>query len=724
MASNRSDPAITSASMLWACVTLGDLYRIPLDQRAVAADLAALPANLDGLLFAVRSIGLDGEILPSYPDDRARCPRFCVTLVRPHRPNDGAGRAQAVGPAACKPATQDLPEGDCMLVVIERDASGFLLHRPDGHAPAALSRPEIDAVVAGPVLCAGPPQNDRTDRDDVPPADPAFGLRWVARETFRHTRVWRDVLLASAAIQTVALLVPLLTQVVIDKVIVHRTASTLGVVAVALALVTVFTALMTWVRQYLVIHAGQRIDAVLAGAVFDHLLRLPPRYFESRPTGTLVARLQGVETIRDFLAGAGVALLLDVPFLLLFLGLMFHYSPTLSIVVLAIVGAITLLSLAVTPLLRARVDRHFLAGARNQAFVTEFVSAIETVKSQQMEPQLRSRFAQLLSDYLDAGQRTRLLASSYGVVAGALEQTMTVAVLCLGAWLVMTEGHLTVGMLVAFQMFAGRVSGPILRIAGLWQEFQRVEIAARRLGDILGSPPEPYSNRLTRARAGRACLRMHAVGFRYADGAPFLFRGLDVELEPGACIALTGPSGCGKSTLARLIQGFHPPTEGHILIDDVDLRHMAANELRRDLGVVPQETRLFSGTIYWNVALGVPHASPEEVVEACRLADIHSTISRLPQGYETRIGEHGVGLSGGQKQRLAIARALLRRPRLLIFDEATSNLDAQSASAVAATINRLRGHVSVLFIAHQLPPGLLVDRVLTLAPSGAAQEAA
>jgi len=724
MASNRSDPGITPASMLWACEALSRRLRIPLDTRAIAAELAALPGSLDGVLVALRSIGLDGEILPSYPDDPARCPRFSVALARPSSRKTGTGDAHA-GESASDAARDGGPPGrDSILVVIERDEAGFVLHRPDEHAPRALSRAEVGALVAGPVLFAGPAHGERADQADVPPADPAFGLHWVARETFRHTHVWRDVLLASAAIQAVALLVPLLTQVVIDKVIVHRTASTLVVVAVALALVTAFTALMTWVRQYLVIHAGQHIDAVLGGAVFDHLLRLPPRYFENRPTGTLVARLQGVETIRDFLAGAGVALLLDIPFLLLFLGLMIHYSPTLSIVVLAMVCAIVLLSLAVTPMLRARVDRQFLAGARNQAFVTEFVSAIETVKSQQMEPQLRSHFGQLLSDYLDAGRRTRVLASSYGVVANALEQTMTVAVLCLGAWLVMTEGHLTVGMLVAFQMFAGRVAGPILRIAGLWQEFQRVEIAARRLGDILGAPPEPYSNRLARAVTGRASLRMQGVGFRYSSGAPFLFRGLDVALEPGACIALTGPSGCGKSTLARLLQGFHPPTEGQILIDDVDVGHMAANELRRDLGVVLQETRLFSGTIYWNLVLGVPHASLDDVVESCRLADIHATISRLPQGYQTRIGEHGVGLSGGQKQRLAIARALLRRPRLLIFDEATSNLDAQSASAVAATINRLRGHVSVLFIAHQLPPGLLVDRVLALAEPKIEQEAA
>jgi subfamily B ATP-binding cassette protein HlyB/CyaB len=714
MSSDRSDPCVSLEAMLWALAALSHRHQAPFDPRAMAAELAPMPRTFRSFLHAADQLGFRTTERKVTAAEFAGLDLPCVVAVADDSDREARRSAGIDGPA------QEQPDGTAwhvIAVVSARRGAKLLVRAPEDASPNEVDPDHLLARCQGRVTLVERPVRDQHAGAGKSQPDPVFGLRWVARETFRHSDVWRDVLIASAAIQLVALLVPLLTQVVIDKVIVHQTTSTLLVVAAALAMVMVFTALTTWIRQYLVLHAGNRIDAVLGGAVFDHLMRLPPRYFEHRPTGTLVARMQGIETIREFLAGAGITLILDVPFLLLFLAIMFHYSVTLSLVVLGIIAGIVLLSVVVTPVLRGRVDRQFLAGARNQAFLTEFVAAIETVKSQQMEPQLRARFRQLLADYLEASMRTRSLASTFNVLAGALEQAMTVVVLCLGAWLVMNDGSLTVGMLVAFQMFAARVSGPMLRIAGLWQEFQRVEIAARRLGDILGARPEPYSLEPFRLSAARGRLRLRGLGFQYVDGGPFLFRGLDLALEPGTCVALMGPSGSGKSTIARLLQGFYLPTEGQILLDDVDTRNMAANELRGHLGVVPQETRLFSGTLFENLALSVPQASLADVEEACRLADLHPVITRMPHGYQTRIGEQGSGLSGGQKQRLAVARALLRRPRFLVFDEATSSLDAESAAAIAATINRLRGHVSILFIAHQLPPGLVVDRTLSLAPA-------
>ena len=482
-----------------------------------------------------------------------------------------------------------------------------------------------------------------------------------------------------------------------------------------------FSAAMTWLRQYLVLHTGNRVDAVLGSQVFGHLMRLHLPYFEHRPTGTLIARVHGVETIREFMAGAAVSLLLDLPFLLIFAAVMFAYSWQLTLIALGILMLVAGLSVAIVPALRARIDRQFLMGARNQAFLTEYVAGIETVKSLQMEPRLEARYDELLASYLSAGFATRQLSNTYNVIANALEQVMTLAILCVGALAVMRNDGFTVGMLVAFQMFASRLSQPILRLAGLWQQFQQASIAVKRLGDIMDVPAEPHSLTPSRTAQGKGEIRITDLSFRYSPEHPFLYRNLSLTLKPGKLTVLTGPSGCGKSTLAKLLLAFYQPTDGQISIDGRDIRHLSANELRQYFGVVPQETFLFSGSIYENLLAANPNASFEEAVEACKIAEIHDFIERLPSGYNTAIGEHGVGLSGGQKQRLAIARAVLKRPRVLIFDEAASNLDAHTAEKFAHTVNRLKGAVMVLFIAHQLPKGLAVDEVFTLSAEKATQ---
>jgi len=448
---------------------------------------------------------------------------------------------------------------------------------------------------------------------------------------------------------------------------------------------------------------------------FEHLLRLPPRYFETRPTGTLVARLHGVETIREFITGAAASVLLDAPFLVVFLAVMLWYSVPLTLIVAALIGVLAAASLAVTPLLRRRINEQFLLGARNQAFVTEHVAAMETVKSLQMEPQVAARFGRNLADYLRASFATRQLANSYGVLASAVEQTLSVAVLGVGAWMVMTQEGFTIGMLVAFQMFAGRLAQPALRLAGLWQEFQQTAIAVQRLGDLMDAPAELYSLNPARGRghgrenAGR--IEIDDVTFRYRDDQAPVYENFSLKIDPGTCVALTGPSGSGKSTLAKLLQGFYLPAAGAVRIDGRDTRHLSANELRLNFGVVPQETRLFSGTLFENLIAAQPHASIAEVADACRQAEIHEFIESLPEGYRSQVGENGVGLSGGQKQRIAIARALLRRPRILIFDEATASLDRDTAEAFARTVSRLRGSATVLFIAHHVPESLAVDMV-------------
>jgi subfamily B ATP-binding cassette protein HlyB/CyaB len=472
-----------------------------------------------------------------------------------------------------------------------------------------------------------------------------------------------------------------------------------------------------------VLHTGNRVDAVLGTRVFEHLVGLPARYFEHRPTGTIVARVHGVETIREFVSGAAVTVLLDLPFLVIFLALMFWYSWQLTLIALAILAIIVTISILIVPLVRARLNHQFLLGARNQAFLTEYIAGMETVKSLQMEPQLKARYGDFLSSYLVSSFNTRQLSNTYNVAANALEQLMTMLILCAGALIVMQNTGFTIGMLVAFQMFAGRLSQPMLRLVGLWQEFQQAAIAVRRLGDIMNMPAEPHTLVAARASAELVEVDVQDLAFRYGESLPYLYERLNLRLRPGACVALMGPSGSGKSTLAKLMQGFYMPSDGRILINGRDARSLAANELRGHFGVVPQETVLFAGTIYDNLILANPHATFQQVIHACRMAEIHEAIERLPDGYQTAIGEHGVGLSGGQRQRLAIARALLKRPRVLIFDEATSNLDQETAEQFGRTVNQLKGRVTMLFIAHQLPRGLQVDEVVRLGPPPAAPKA-
>jgi len=681
--------------MLWVLGSLCGMHRVPFDPKRVLEN-AAPPHSETILLEAAGGLGFR---LGAARFDRSLLARFsgsCIGFLRCKAPDSNDGADEAVQP----------------VLILRADDERLLYFEAGSKRPNSVS--VSDALrtfertcylVAFEEAVADPTEQGATER---------FGFRWFAAELLRHKSVWRNVLGASLVIQLIGLATPLFTQTIIDKVVVHQTQSTLTVIAVGMVMFLLFSAGMTWLRQYLIIHTGNRVDAVLASQAFRRLLSLFLPYFESRPTGTLVARLQGVETIREFVAGAAVSLLLDLPFLAIFIVVMFWYSWQLSLLTLVFVGLIVVASVLVTPLLRERLNRQFLLGARNQAFLTEYVAGIETVKALQMEPRLGVRYDDYLASYLAAGFGTRQLSNTFNTVVNALEQGMTVCILCAGALLVMRNDGFTIGMLVAFQMFAGRMSQPMLRLAGLWQEFQQANIAMRRLGDIMDAPAEPNVPASPRVSKGEGRVEMRGLGFRYAEDAPVLYEGLDLALEPGKLTLLTGPSGSGKSTLAKLLLGFHQPNSGHILLDGRDIRHFSAEDLRRHYGVVPQETRLFSGTLYENLVAASPQAGFSDVVKACQVAEIHDFIETLPKGYNAIIGEQGVGLSGGQKQRIAIARAVLRRPKILIFDEATSGLDATTAEQFARTVNQLKGGVTLLFISHHVPAGLQVDEVFRL----------
>lgn len=600
-------------------------------------------------------------------------------------------------------------------VIVGSDSHEIRYHAPGQEGLHACPRSEL-AQRFGPTvyLIQAIPEAPHDQDGRTALAEKPFSFSWFIPELLRHKSTWRDILAASLALQLVGLATPLFTQVVIDKVVVHQTQSTLVAVGVGLALSIVFSAVFAWLRQYLVLHTGNRIDAVLGSRVFAHLFKLPMSYFAYRPTGVLVARLQGVETIREFVSGAAVTLILDLPFMTVLLAVMLWYSWQLTLIALGLLLLLALLSLAVTPQLRHKLNRQFLLGARNQAFVTEHIAGMETVKSLQLEAQLHKRQGGYLADYLAAGFETRQLSNTYNTLANTLEQIQGLAVLVMGALLVMNNDGFTIGMLIAFQMFAGRLSQPMLRMVGLYQEAQQARLAVQRLGDIMNVPAEPHSTLPSRTLDAQGRIELESISFRYTEEAPRLFRDFSYTFAPGKTTLIMGPSGSGKSTLAKLLLGFYRPQEGRITLDGQDIRHLPANELRNHFGVVPQETVLFSGTLHHNLQIANPLAGFEDIVQACKLAEIHDTIEQLPQGYQTEIGEHGAGLSGGQKQRIAIARALLKRPKILIFDEAAANLDAPTAEHFARTVNLLRGKATILFIAHHVPRGLQVDETVIM----------
>jgi subfamily B ATP-binding cassette protein HlyB/CyaB len=602
-------------------------------------------------------------------------------------------------------------------IVIRAEDDAILLFEAGTNRPISLPMADFTRRYMGVAYQLALQVAPVKDPDGARDKRAVFGFRWFVPELLKHKEVWRDVLVASLIIQLLALATPLFTQVVIDKVIVHRTESTLIVIGIGLAVFMLFSALLSWVRQYLVLHTGNRVDAVLGAAAFEHLFKLPPRYFEVRPTGVIAARLRGVETIREFVASAAVTLILDLPFLVIFVGIMLYYSVPLTLITLAVIGAIVALSLVMAPIFRERLNEQFLLAARNQAFTTEYVAGLETVKSLQMEPQLKARYSNYLAEYLRSGFQVRQIGNTYNVAANGLEQLMTLLILVVGAYTVMRDSDFSIGMLVAFQMFASRVSQPMLRLVGLWQQFQQANLSVLRLGDIMNAPPEPYSVLPNRKREGKGKIEIENLSFRYSEQRPFLYEDFNLTVEPGKVVAIMGPSGSGKSTLAKLLQGFYAPSGGTIRIDGTDIGHLSANELRHYFGVVPQETILFSETLYENLLMANPHATFEQIVHACRMAEIHDAIEALPQGYQTEIGERGVGLSGGQKQRIAIARALLKQPRVLIFDEATSSLDTETAEHFATTVSQLRGNVTMLFISHALPKNLVVDEVVRITAS-------
>jgi subfamily B ATP-binding cassette protein HlyB/CyaB len=553
--------------------------------------------------------------------------------------------------------------------VVADDTGGarqFMIQRP-GLPPMALS-PEIFASVWDGSLLL---MSRRTASGD--PARP-FGLSWFYDAVLRYRRILGEVLLVSFAMQMLGLATPLFFQVIVDKVLVHHGLSTLNVVAIGLSVALIFEVVLGGLRSYVFSHTTNRIDVELGARLFQHLLRLPLGYFGTRRVGDSVARVRELENIRQFLTGSTLTLVLDLVFGSIFLSVIFWYAPVLGWIVTAGIPLYVLISVFATPAIRLRVQEKFRRGAENQSFLVETVSGIETLKAMAVEPQIQHRWEEQLASYV----RSAFRVSSLGILAGQSAQLVsrgtTVAILYVGANLVMHQ-KLTIGELIAVNMLASQLSGPILRLAQLWQDFQQVRVSVERVGDILNSPAEALSPPGAAARpALEGAIRFDAVSFRYQATAPRVLDELSLAIPAGQVIGIVGPSGSGKSTLTRLIQRLCAPESGRLTVDGLDLNIVDTAWLRRQIGVVLQESILFNASIRDNIALRDHTMSMDRVVRAAQLAGAQAFIAELPAGYDTPVGERGATLSGGQRQRIAIARALALDPRILILDEATSAL--------------------------------------------------
>ncbi len=581
------------------------------------------------------------------------------------------------------------------VVLAKVDGEKALLQDPVEGRPVVLSREQFESVWTGELLLF-------TKRANLRLQDLSFDFTWFIPSIVKYRKFLGEVLIASFFLQLFGLLTPLFTQVVIDKVLVHKGFTTLHVLAIGMIALAIFDATLGGLRTYLFSHTTNRIDVSLGAQLFRHILALPLSYFEARRVGDTVARVRELEHIRQFLTSHSVTVVLDLVFTVVFLAVMWFYSPMLTLVVMASLPLYALLSLAVTPAIRARLHEKFNRGADNQAFLVEAISGIQTVKAMAVEPPLLRKWEEQLAGYVGASFRATSLITVAGQLAQLFQKITTVAVLWVGAYRVI-EGDLSIGQLIAFNMLAAQVTGPLLRIVNLWQEFQQVGISVQRLGDILNTQPEPsYNPNRTTLPQVAGQVSFEDVTFRYRPDGAEVLRKVSFTVTPGKVIGIVGRSGSGKSTIAKLIQRLYVPERGRILVDGVDLAQVDPAWLRRQVGVVLQENVLFNRSVRDNIALTDPGLSMEQVIGAAKLAGAHEFILELPDGYDTLVGEHGCSLSGGQRQRIAIARALVANPRILIFDEATSALDYESEAVIQRNMAQISRGRTVFIVAHRL----------------------
>lgn len=669
---------------LQAFVVLARLHHVACDATVLLHQLAKSPSdviNLDDLLLVAKQQGLRAKRSQTSVDRLALTPLPALALMK-----DGS-----------------------VTLLAQCDGQRVLLQR---FAKEAEQRPLIEPVAifseqwTGELILIA-------SRASLAGDLAKFDFSWFIPSLVKHRRLLGEVLLVSAFLQLFALVSPLFFQVVMDKVLVHRGTSTLDVLVVGLVLVMLFESGLSVLRAYVFSHTTSRIDVELGSRLYRHLLNLPLAYFESRRVGDSVARVRELENIRSFLTGSALTLVLDVLFSAMFVAVMFVYSVKLTLIVLLSLPLYFVLSLLIVPVLRSRLEEKFSRGAENQALLVESIAGAQTVKAGALEPVFARKWDQQLAGYVAASFRTQNLATAAHELVNLIGKLASAAVLWFGAHAVM-DGDLTVGMFVAFTMFANRVAQPIMRMAQMWTDFQQTGISVRRLGDILNTRTEVPPQAVAQLPPVKGSITLDGVTFRYRPDAPPVLHDVSLDIRAGEVIGIVGRSGSGKSTLTKLVQRLYSPEQGRVQVDGIDISVIDAAQLRRQVGVVLQENLLFNRSVRENIAIADPAAPLDAVIGIATLAGAHEFISELPNGYDTIVGEQGTGLSGGQRQRIAIARALFTNPRILILDEATSALDYESEAILHQNMAAICNGRTVVIIAHRLTAVMRAHRIIAM----------
>lgn len=738
---------------LVSLVMLAQFFEKPADSAQLAHEYApdGQPVDEVQLLRAAKSLGFKAKAMDLRTDRLEKAPlpviaqwkdeEVEIEVEAPPTPPEGAeGMAGMVlGQIGVSPEDGDVPPQTITQTIIkpggffilakaqtspvENEDGSFtnttrvLIQDPANAAKAngiaEMDLDEFDAKFSGRIVALA-------SRAELAAKEVSFDLSWFIPAVVRYRKLFGEVLIASLFIQIFGLISPLFFQVVIDKVLVHRGMSSLDVLVFAMIVVAIFEVLFGALRTYLFSHTTNRIDVQLGSNLYRHLMQLPIAYFGARRVGETVARVRELENVRNFLTGSALTLVLDLAFTVVFFAVMFAYAPTLTWIVVGSLPFYIGLSLFITPTLRKRVEEMFQRGAENQAFLTESVTGVETVKAMAVEPQMHRRWEERLAEYVKSSFRAAMLGN-YASNGVQLIQKVTMGLtLYFGAKIVIA-GDMTVGQFVAFNMLSGHVTGPILRLAQLWQDFQQMSISVERLGDILNTPTELAGGQ-TDLPPVQGAIKFEGVTFRYKHDTPEVLRNISLDIKAGQSIGIVGPSGSGKSTVAKLVQRMYVPESGKVLIDGVDLAQASPMWLRRQIGVVLQENYLFNRPVWENIAISQPALSRERIVEAAKLAGAHDFILELPEAYDTVLGERGGTLSGGQRQRIAIARALVTNPRILIFDEATSALDYESEEIIQKNMQEICRGRTVLIIAHRLSTVRACDRIITIEAGEVAED--
>ncbi len=581
---------------------------------------------------------------------------------------------------------------DFFLIVKDKENS-FMILKPKETQPQVISREELKKIWNGTSVIIT--EKGFIDKEAI------FSFKWFIPTILKYKKEFIQVLIAVFTLQILGILTPVMTQVVVDKVLVHNSMSTLKVLVIGIVIVYIYELVIGLAKNYVFTHTTNRIDVMLSNKLFNHLFALPLKYFESRKVGETVARVRELDSIRSFLTGTPLSSIIDLLFIIIYIVILFLYSTKLTVIVLCSIPVYAILSIIITPMFKKRLDEKFETGAETQSFLVEAITGVQTVKSFSLEQKFQNKWGDLQSNYVKASYKTAMVSASAGTIGQFIQKIFDLLILFFGAILVM-NGQFTVGQLVAFRMLSGRVSGPVLRLVQLWQEYQQASLSVKRIGDIFNNAQEQNSNTNGIIPKLNGKIIFDKVHFKYNIEASEVIKDMSFEIKPNTIIGVVGRSGSGKSTVSKLIQRLYIPQSGKISIDGMDISTINPLALRKQIGIVLQENFMFNGSVKENISIHMPSASLEKVIQAAKTAGAHDFILELPNGYDTIIGEKGLGLSGGQKQRIAIARAIIANPRILIFDEATSALDYESESIIQNNIKDICKNRTVIIIAHRL----------------------